>query len=822
MLPSHERKRNNYIGRKKELNLLNDILLDVQTGKGKLVMVGGEAGIGKTRLIEEMRNLVNFSGFTFLSGRCLYFKDTDIYLPFKEMFSQYRRILKTQGDDVTSPFTKNQESRFEREEEAGLDSEQEFVPMSLIPAEIDVDQDVFGDEEEEMVVEGLLEFDKLSQFIFSLEEQGPLCLFIDDLHWADPPSIKLLQFLAHKIIDTKIMIICTYRPEDLFCGDDNTHPLADPLQRLSQDKLYIPIDLKRLTKEEADILLRSILEIEKVPSSFSGLIYKRTNGNPFFMEEVIYSLLERGVIDPSDPEWAGSIDPDTISLPTTLKDVILRRIHWLKNHSLSVIRLASVCGSRISFDLIKETLDIKDEQVLEALEELVQAKFLKELADEETYEFENPVIQEVIYSELNHSRRRFLHMRVADVLEKKYENSPNHWGNIGLHYYRGKDFDKSLRYLTKAASHYQQRSPRKALEYLHMVLDCIERVPQSDSVKEQNMEVLLEISNLCMLIGDWERSFEFSERSKNLATVLRRPLDIAKASINIAEVFRKRGDFEKALDIYYEITNSPQDRGFSEVMATSYMGIGFVTWRKGDYPKSLEMFSKALQYAKISNNLDTIGKLYLNIGNVFNHRGDHTKAIDYYRRGIKHLESTGNFIEASRGYSNLGNVQLQMGELQKANKTLATSIDKAKEKGRYDYWWPSINRILLFGLSGKTKEAQEVFESVVEQIKERDDKVGLAVAHMYMGSINSLAGSFDEAETMLVRAISVLESLGVSYDLARGKMFLGEHYIRADRFEEARNFLQEAYNTFKNIGAKFLAERTRKRLLELRDDNAFL
>jgi predicted ATPase len=238
MFPAHDRTKTKYIGREKELSFLSGLLDEVREGRGKLVLVGGEAGIGKTRLIEQMRGLMNFSDFTFLIGRCLYFKDTDIYLPFKEMYSQYIKIIKGTNGDDDSPFSGTVEN-VRSDHLTITPTEQEFVPMSLIPAEFDI-----ADEgtDEEMVVEGLLEFDKLSQFIFDFSEDGPLCLFIDDLHWADPPSIKLLQFLAHKIVDHKIMIICTYRPEDLFWGEDTSHPLAEPLKRLSQDKLFVPVE----------------------------------------------------------------------------------------------------------------------------------------------------------------------------------------------------------------------------------------------------------------------------------------------------------------------------------------------------------------------------------------------------------------------------------------------------------------------------------------------------------------------------------------------------------------------------------------------------
>jgi tetratricopeptide (TPR) repeat protein len=813
MIPSNERRRTSYIGRKDELDLLNGILDDVRSGKGRLVLVEGEAGIGKTRLIQEMKDLPNFSDFNLLVGRCLYFKDTDIYLPFKEMFNQFSRMMKDL--DAESPFSPSLGNQ------GGDDlspSEGDFVPMSLIPAGID--QPI--EEEDQMRVEGLMEFDKLSDFIFKLSSRGPVCLFIDDLHWADPPSIKLLQYLAQKIVDQPIMIICTYRPEDLFWGEDTPHPLADPLKRLSRDKLYVPIELKRLSKEETETLIRDILEIEKVPGPFCDLIFSRTSGNPFFVEEVIYSLLERNIIDPVAPEWHKNIDPDTISLPTTLRDIILRRMHWLQVNSIAVIRLSSVSsGTKITFEVIKDALKMADEEVLEAIEELVTAKFLKEMKDDESYEFENPVIQEVIYSELNHSRRRFLHTKMANVLESRFSQNPSYWGNIGIHFYKGKDYEKALHYLIKASSYFQKVSPHKALEYLHMVLFCIEKLPQSDSVKDQNLKVLLEISNLCLKIWDWDRSMEFAEKALNLATVIRRPVEKIKAKVNVGEIMRFRGDYDKALPIYQEIISSPGEED-SESFARAYMGIGYIYWKRGEFPRALEMFSKSLQYAKLENNLNTIGSLYINIGNVFNHRGDTKKALDYYTRGIRHLESFGNSIEASRGYSNIGGVHLQLDELEEAEKNLELAITKAKEQGKQEPWWPMILKIKLKALQNHFSDSDDIYERVFEDLKDKDDRVALASCLMYAGFSKIREGRYEEAETFLVRSISIFESLNIPFDLSRSKNLLGDLYLKTSRFDEARTFFSESYKVFKGIGAKRYAEEVRGKLLELRGGDGYI
>ncbi len=814
MMSSNEKRKANYIGRKDELNLLNNILKKVRSGNGKLVLVGGEAGIGKTRLIEEMKGLSNFKDFNFLIGRCLYFKDTDIYLPFKEMFNQSRSILKNLEE--RSPFSPRMK---DMEDDPILHDTGDFVPMSLIPAEI---EPLDRDEEPEMKIEGLLEFDKLSDFIFNLSEKGPLCLFIDDLHWADPPSIKLLQYLSHKIDDHPILIICTYRPEDLFLGEDTPHPLTDPLKRLSRDKLYVPIELTRLTEIETEDLLRNILEIEKVPKAFSKMIFSRTSGNPFFVEEVVYSLLERNVIDPSESDWHNNIDPDTISLPTTLKDIILRRMHWLNANSIAVIRFSSVSsGTNITFEIIKDALRIPDEDVLEALEELVTSKFLQEKDDEESYEFENPVIQEIIYSELNHSRRRFLHNKMANVLEERSKQNPAFWGNIGMHYYKGKDFERALQYLIKASSYYQRISPHKALEYLHMVLFCIEKLPQSDSVKEQNLDVMLEISTLCLQILDWDRAIEFADKALNLATVLRKTRSSLRAKKNMGEVYRQRGDFDKALGIFQDIISSPDDDDH-EILATAYMGIGYINWRKGEFPRALEMFSKSLQYAKIENNLNTIGSLYINIGNVFNHRGDMEKALDYYSRGVRHLESFGNMIEASRGYSNMGEVLFQLGNLEEAEEKLLLSIEKAKEQSGLEPLGPLVLMIKLRALQGRFNEADEAFDRISYESKWKDYKFAQSIMLLYSGFSKMAEGQFEEAETTLVRTITLLESMSIPYDLARAKQYLGDLYIKMNKFDEARSYLNEAHKISKSIGARKLSDDVRRKLLELRDGDGFI
>ena len=795
MFSTHERRKTNFVGRREELSRLEEVLKEVKEGKGRVVMVEGEAGIGKTRFTEEVVRLDSFSDFKFLWGRCLYFKDTDIYLPFKEMFNQYREEIERMGIREESPFPVG--NVFPNGKENGEEFDDEtFVPMSLIPTEMG-----YEEENEEMPVEGLLRFDKLSQFIFRLAETGPLLLLIDDLHWADPPSLQLLHYLSQNIGDHPILIICTYRPEDLYWGGDSSHPLADALKRLNRERLYVPITLKKLDKEEVEKIVADILDLEEVPMKFVDILFERTLGNPFFVEEVIYSLTERGVIDPNKPDWYKDIDPRKISLPTTLKDVILRRVHWLKPVSIKVIRFASVTGENFNYEIIKEALDLNEEAVIEALEELTQAMFLKEIAGEEKYEFENPVIQEVIYSELNHSRRRFLHDKLAHVLEQRYSDTPSEWGNIAINFYKGRDYENALKYLTKASSYYQPISPHKALEYMHMVLDCIERLPQSDSVKVQNMRVMQDISRICLMIGEWEKSKEFAERSLNLSMVLKDPEIEIRNKMTIAEVMKLQGKYERAITYYNELIRLAQVQDNSEGLALAYMGIGFIRWREGKYPKALEMFSKSLQYAKMENNLSTIGNLYIQIGNLFNHRGDLQKSIDYYNRGLKHLDTVGDTISSARALSNMGNSNIQLGNLDEAEKKLKSAIQSSKQKGGVDFWWPYINMIKLYVERGEFEKADMFYKIAMDQLNGRGDKLATGIALMYGSEVRIGEKDLEEADKMIERANSIFEELGIPFELGRLKLVQGKMCLEKGEEEEARKKLGEAHRIFQSIGA---------------------
>ena len=812
MLETGKRAGIDLVGRRKEISQVNDILRDVSRGKGRLVVVSGEAGVGKTRFLEEINTLGSMENFTILSGKCLYFKDTDTCLPFKEMFNQYRKLKESfyEGSKIDSPFTERG-----YDDGSGMDYgyDSDLVPMSLIPAEIEAEE-----VQTEEMEEPPLQMDRLSEFIFDLASEAPLCLLIDDLHWADSNTLQLLEYLCGRIKEDPILIICTYRPEDLFWGEGKAHPLTDSLKRLDQDTKYAKIRLNRFIELECEEFLKKTLNIEAVPRDLVSTIFRMTVGNPFFIEELIHSMLEKGVIDTEGPEGLSMIDLDAVTLPTNVKDVVLRRIHWLKPLSIKVIRVSSVAGLTFTFDLIRDALEQGDEEILEAIEELIEANFIMEGSEEELYQFENPLIREVIYSELNHSRRKYLHNRVARVLENLYSNDPERWSDIALNYYLAKDRSNALVYLTKAVSHYKDSSPSRVISLLKMIIDCKERMPRSDTLKAENMEVFMEISNICLQMGDWKRAMEFSDEARTLSVGLGRYDVEVRSLLNQGRLNYLQGEFTGAARLLNSALDLSVEHGDPEGKSHASMGLGYIHWRQGDYHGALERYTSSLKFAKKQNDLNTLGTLYIHIGNLFNHKGDLDRSVEYYQRAIRHLNSTGNKMEESRAYQSLGNAFIQKGNLANAHDMLQLSLDRAGEYG-YENLWALINLIPIRCVREGQGSALSTYDTVMDRLSGKGDRIGAALADMYMGVCRSRNGEDQEGGVMLKRTYDALKEMKVRYDLGRAAFHLGEHNLKFERKDVALPFLEESRDIFREIGARSYLERVEQVLSQFRDEN---
>ncbi|MCD6383286.1 MAG: AAA family ATPase [Thermoplasmata archaeon] len=479
------RKKSKFSGRERERERFRAILNEVAEGRGRVVLVEGEAGIGKTRFVEEVSKLPEADQFYQLSTRCVYFEAIDPYLPFKELYFRYREIVKGMEGEGATAYPETAES----EEEAP-----EPVPLSLLPLMLEEGGE--SAELEEPTPERRVEF------VFDLEKRGPVLIFIDDVHWIDRASLNLIKYLSTRIEEKRILLIAAYRPEDLYLDREKTKALMETLKSLGRERITEKIVLGHLDKRSVEEILKDQLEVNKLPEGLLEEIYKNSGGNPFFVEEILFSLISQGILFP------GVVDKDVMEkikraeIPSTLSDLIARRYDSLTDDARRLVRTAAVIGLEAGIDLLQRVVELEGERLLDALEELQITHFLEEGKGDEGvyYRFKNSIIQEFIYQNLSLSRRRYLHNKIAGVMEELYRNRPTFYNTIAIHYFNGENFPMAARYYTMAANAILKKNPADAVDYYEKALAIYRDMKEEKP--EEYLNTLMNIITILIEMGD--------------------------------------------------------------------------------------------------------------------------------------------------------------------------------------------------------------------------------------------------------------------------------------------------------------------------------
>ena len=392
-MTSNEPKDSDFIGRHPEMALMTTALNDVLSGRGRLIMLVGEPGIGKTRTAQELASRANAEGAHVLWGWCYDQEGAPAYWPWVQAIRYY---VQQREPDI-----------LRLEMGPGAADIAEIVPeisqkiRGLIrPPPLDTEESRFR------------LFDSTVNFFKTAANDRPLVLVLDDLQWADRPSLLLLEFLARQIAESRILIIGCYRDTEL----TRHHPLPETLAKLSREPVFKRLSLRGLSQEDFNLFIKN-LPGAKLPQELMNSVYERTEGNPFFIEETIRLLSDEG---DSPEERYGSARE--IRVPDGVREVIGQRLNRLSEDSNQVLTMASVIGREFDFNLLR-TMDqtFSEEQWLSSIDEGIAAHLIEEVAKEiGRYRFSHALIQQSLREELTTSRRVRLHARVGESLEELY------------------------------------------------------------------------------------------------------------------------------------------------------------------------------------------------------------------------------------------------------------------------------------------------------------------------------------------------------------------------------------------------------------------
>ena len=327
------------VGREREIEVLQQYLDATTENKGITVFISGEAGTGKTRLVNEfLTSSKQKTDVAELTGWCL--SNSGIpYFPFLEAFNPY-----------FSSSNKNKSAILQQE---GLQSEEELGLRAWLMGP--------GKSEKPREIESLSPqawkdstFASVTKALFSISAKKPTILFIDDLHWADSGSLALLHYIARSIASQRILILATYRSEDLNPDSDGRpHPLVDALRLMSRENLYKEIKLPSLRRQDISLLAENMVG-GRVQTELAEKLSDESQGNPLFIIEALKMLSEKGSLVQENDRWR--LSTGEIGIPTKVKDIVLRRVDALKPNQRKILDVASVIGSKFDPELLGAVL----------------------------------------------------------------------------------------------------------------------------------------------------------------------------------------------------------------------------------------------------------------------------------------------------------------------------------------------------------------------------------------------------------------------------------------------------------------------------------
>lgn len=443
------------VGREAERAELFARLDKAMAGHGGLVLVGGEPGIGKTRLTEALQDEGRSRGCMCLVGHAYEMEGSPPYVPFIEMLEYSARVV--------PPAALKHALGDAAPEVAKLMPELRQMFPDIPPAlEVPAEQ------------QRRLLFNAYRDFVERSCRMAPIVVVLEDLHWADDSSLQLLMHLAPAMASWPLLVVGTYRDVEL----DVSRPFAKVLETLVRQRLATRVTLRRLPAEGVSDLLSAMSGGLAAPPSLSRIVFNETEGNPFFVEEVFQHLKEEGRLFDEHGQWRTDMRVETLDVPEGVRLVIGRRLERLSEQARRVLTTAAVIGRSFSLPLL-ELLEGagREDDVLDAIEEAEQAHLVaSQRAGRETrYLFAHELIRQTLADALSMPRRQRLHAKIADAIERVYAGSlEKHSSAMAHHLYQAgaaSDPEKTTKYLLSAADEARAASaPEDALKFIDQAL----------------------------------------------------------------------------------------------------------------------------------------------------------------------------------------------------------------------------------------------------------------------------------------------------------------------------------------------------------------
>jgi class 3 adenylate cyclase/tetratricopeptide (TPR) repeat protein len=564
-----------FVGRQQELAALQQALERAGARHGQVVAVVGEAGVGKSRLVYEFVHSHSTPGWLVLESASVSYGKATPYFPVIDLLKRYSHV--DEHDDT----------RTIRAKVTGqvltLDPPlQDAVPTLLSLLDTLPEDSPFLQLDPPQRRQRTL--DALKRVLLRESQEQPLLLVFEDLHWIDSETQALLNSLVESLPSARLLLLVNYRPEYQHGWGGKTY--------------YAQLRLDPLPAVSADELLQVLLGDDASLQPLTHLLITRTEGNPFFLEESVRTLVETGVLVGEPGAYSpGQVLP-TIQVPATVQAVLAARIDRLPPEEKRLLQTAAVIGYEVPLPLVQGIAALPEADLHRGLAHLQAAEFLYEtrLFPEREFTFKHALTYEVAYGSLLQERRRALHAQIVTALEVLAgDRLTEQVERLAHHALRGEVWDKALAYCRQAGEKTMARSAyREAVGAFEQALRALQHLPEGQDTIEQAIDLRLDMRNALLALSDLRAMFDCLREAETLAKAIDDHRRLGRVSLYMTEYFRLVGDYDRAIasgQHALALAESVSDVG-TQVVTNAFLGL--VYYPCGDYRQAIEMLQKVV------------------------------------------------------------------------------------------------------------------------------------------------------------------------------------------------------------------------------------
>jgi predicted ATPase len=769
-----------FVGRDAEVEQLRYALQKAGKGRGQVMAIMGEAGVGKSRLFHEFIYSHRTEGWLILEAASVSYGKAAAYFPVIDLLKTYFKIQDRDDHREIRQKVIGKLLVLDRALEPGLPA---FFTLLDVPVEDREWQALDPSHRRQRILDGM------KRLLLRESQVQPLLIVFEDLHWIDSETQAILDGLVESLPTARILLLVNYRPEYRHAWGSKTY--------------YTQLRIDPLPSESAEELLEALLGADSGLGPLKRLLVERTEGNPLFLEESVRTLVETKALVGERGAY-GLVKPlEDILVPTTVQAILAARIDGLPPEEKHLVQTAAVIGKDVPFALLQTIADQPEEVLRCSLTHLQAAEFIYEttLFPDLEYTFKHALTYEVAYRSLLQERRRGLHARIVEAIERLHaERLTEHIGRLAHHALRGQQWEKALTYSRQAGARAFARSAnQEAIACFERALEALQHLPESPDMMEQAIDIRFDLRSALLPLGDTGKILRNLHEAETLAKNLKDQRRLGWVSTYMTIYFLMHQNTNQALAEGQRAVAIAEDAGdFAlRVVAGGYLGATYS--ELGYYKQAVELLQKTVNALAGDLMRERLGQTALpavfartRLAVCFAEQGQFAEGLRIGEEALQIAESVDQPYSLIWACLGIGHLNLRSGELQKAISAQKRALELIRVWNIPSYYpWAAAQFGYALTLTGNLSEGTQFLDDALRRAVVIPYMVGHLLWLTCLGEAHLLAGRMEEAAKVAEEALSRCRDCGEKGHMAWAMRLLGE--IEAHRDPPETEKAEECY-----------------------------